>query len=58
MVHTHQHSCEEGTRPLTPLEAKKNNVAWALATLVWQLLGIPSQGATEGIMYSPVHHRG
>jgi hypothetical protein len=31
---------------------------WLHHCLVWQLLGIRPQGATEGSVYGPIHHRG
>jgi hypothetical protein len=60
MVHTHQHSREESTTtPLPSQEAEKipqkvlhlhhrEHLEWLHHRLVWKLLGIRSQGATEG----------
>ena len=74
MVQTHQDSCEEGTTtPIPPQETEKiwhgssdpekvlqlhHREHWLHHRLVWQLLGLRPQGATEGSVYGPVHHWG
>ena len=36
----------------------KRHPAWLHHCIVWQLLGLRSQGTTEGSAYGPVHHWG